>query len=301
MQNMTVKEFKQVSINLLKKTFLEKNIKQNTFSLDVDLILMNVLNVNRTFLIAHDDRILSEKEFESLTNKINQRKEGLPVAYITGCKEFYGRNFYVNPDVLIPKPDTELMIEKAIETTAELFTKKKKLSVADICTGSGCIIISFMEELKNLNIDISKSLFFASDISEKALEVAEKNARNIVGSESNIKFLCGSLFEPFSKDQTFDIILTNPPYVPHDVSIELLKDGRNEPLLALDGGNDGLDLIKKIIPVSYRILNEGGYIFMETGEYNAFDAAECFSKNCFSYVETFNDLSGQPRLTVARK
>ena len=214
--------------------------------------LQSVLKCTKTYLFSHDDYILTEKEKSEIFKMFEKRKTGLPVAYITGHKEFYNLDFYVNPHVLIPKPDTELLVEKALEYIKE----NNFTNILDLCTGSGCIAVSV---LKNLN---NKIIMTASDISENALKVAQINSRQLLTEEENkrIRFIHADLFTPLSESvffsENYDMIISNPPYVPKDITSQLLLDGRNEPRLALDGDykcntSDGTGLIAKLIPESF--------------------------------------------------
>lgn len=314
-----------------------------TPALDVDVILCHILNISKTYLLTHDDLSISNDVTAIFIDAMLKRRTGLPVAYITGHKEFFGIDFFVSPDVLIPKPDTELLVEKAIEECEKLIAKKaqlqkriSKLCIADICTGSGCIGISLLKTLKYHDIEL-----FMTDISAKALEIAKENSRRIivnslnecssesviedeeklndesivkvktkadVESKAKISFFKGDLCEPLlSYTNYFDIVMSNPPYVPCSITNELLKDGRSEPRLALDGdaddkdSTDGLSLIKRLIPQVFSILKPGGIFFVESGEYNAKSTSEYLSKAGFIDILIHKDMAGQLRMTEAHK
>ena len=236
-----------------------------------------------------------------------RRADGMPVAYLTGRKDFWKSTFEVSPAVLIPKPDTELLVELAAKLVEErAHAQPETLNIADICTGSGCIGISVFQEALDLQIKPEKLNFTLTDVSKAALDIAEKNARIILGENSrSIRFVQGDLLEPFlagtKAPQHFDIILSNPPYVPSSVTDELLLDGRSEPRLALDGGKDGLDILRRLIPEVWQALNKNGILLIETGEYNAAQTAALLKEAGFADVQTFDDLGGQPRVTQARK
>ena len=288
-----------------------------TPALDVDCILQNIMNMDRTRLLLARSSILSPAQEKQFLENIAQRKTGFPIAYITEKKEFYGLEFYVNPSVLIPKPDTEILIEKALN----LFDKKyifeqslfsaENFSVCDMCSGSGCVGISFVHSLaqkyKVFAENLPRTVF--ADISESALKVSEKNVRKIFGNAGSFSFVNTNLFEKISSK--FSVILTNPPYVPHSQSVELLQDGRSEPLSALDGDvdkdgkltglEDGLAIIKRLVPLSFEHLFEGGLLVMETGEYNACETAEIFKNSGFTDVEITLDLNGMKRIVSGQK
>lgn len=276
-----------------------------TPDLDSSILLSFVLNCSKDALFVHAADKATKEQIFNFSNLLFKRADGMPVAYLVGHKDFWQSTFEVSPYVLIPKPDTELLVELASKQIIDFIerngkTTHEKFEIADICTGSGCIGISVYLEIlsscKNKNVH-----FIFTDISKEALAVAQKNAQNILGKNAqNISFVQGDLLEPV-KSKTFDFILTNPPYVPSKITDELLKDGRNEPRLALDGGSDGLDLIRRLIPQVWQALNKNGILLIETGEYNAAETAEMLKNAGFADVKTFTDLGGQPRVTQARK
>ena len=298
---MTIQEFKNISIKTLKDS--------QSASLDVNVLLEHCLKQNKTWILVHSEEELGAEQFSWLTEAVAKRKTGLPVAYITGHKEFYGYDFFVSPDVLIPKPDTEILVEKAIdEIIAKIeFRPEIVLSVCDMCAGSGCIGLSVLknliEEYKIPSEKLPKFTF--ADISEEALNIARQNAKKLLPSAEfeELRFIQTNLFSevPF----TFDLILTNPPYIPSKMVTELLKDGRNEPRLALDGDvgifgepteqNDGLGIIRRLVPECHEHLAYNGVLLMETGEYNAKATKDIFEQNSFRRIEIFKDLEGQDR------
>ena len=196
----------------------------------MNVILEHCLKQNKTWILVHSEEELSAEQFSWLTEAVAKRKTGLPVAYITGHKEFYGYDFNVSPSVLIPKPDTEILVEKAIdEIIAKIeFRPEIILSICDMCAGSGCIGISVLknliEEYKIPSEKLPKFTF--ADISEDALNIAKQNAKKLLPPQEfeELRFIQTNLFSevPF----TFDLILTNPPYIPAKMVAELLKDGR---------------------------------------------------------------------------
>lgn len=273
--------------------------------LDANILLCHFLNLSKTTLICNDSRILTVTELDTIQKGIEKRLSGLPVAYITNHKEFFGYDFYVDQNVLIPKPDTELLVEqallavdKALSTAPE---KKADYKIADVCTGSGCIAISV---LKTLFQKYGSSIkVAASDISKAALVVAEKNADTLLSQEErqNISFYQGDLFQAFSssENQKYDMILSNPPYVPTNLTEELLSDGRSEPRLALDGESDGLGIIRRLVVEAKNHLKKGGVFFLEAGEYNVEEAGKCLLKAGFTDIFIHKDLAGLLRLVEA--
>lgn len=277
-------------------------------SLDVEVLMQWILKKDKSYILFHRDEKLSEEQESQLKKSISLRKTGLPIAYITGHKEFYGIDFMVSPDVLIPKPDTEVLVENSIEIIRCLQDKSDHtLNILDMCTGSGCVAISIIKTLKDLHSPGESNLKFTlADISNKALDIARENARRILDPEtlSKVTFVSTNLFKNL-KDKSFDLIVSNPPYVPCDQTTELLKDGRNEPRLALDGdidieGNpsgtkDGLEIIRNLVSQAKSHLTENGMLILETGEYNAMETACLMKKIGFRDVKTYVDLEGDLR------
>ena len=285
-------------------------------------MLQALLKKDKTFVLLNRGYELSAEQKARLAEWTDARAKGIPVAYITGHKEFYGLDFYVNQSVLIPKPDTEILVARAVELLAERidenFCKPKiaggggpNLSVCDMCAGSGCVAISVLRALiDDQRVDLEQlPTFILADISAAALEVAQKNARALLSPDElkKVKFVQSNLFDniPFS----FDAILSNPPYIPHDQARELLSDGRGEPLLALDGDinetgdfsgtDDGLAVFRRMALESQRHLNRGGDFLCETGEYNADAAADFLRANGYVDVGIELDLEGQKRVVVS--
>ena len=275
--------------------------------LDTEVLLQHITKLDKTRLLLNRDFSLSEEQEFLFIESIKKRKTGLPVAYITHEKEFYGRIFYVDENVLIPKPDTETLIEKALEAASEIEKSKSSSSdsfrICDLCSGSGCVGITFLKELEKSAPELHKKAKITFiDISESALKVTMLNAARIF-SESEInkaRFFQSDLFESLTGNSAtetkFDLILTNPPYIPSKEAADLLKDGRSEPILALDGlSEDGLGIIRRLVPQAYARLEKGGGIIMETGEYNAKEAAALMEECGFSDVQTTKDLNGMDR------
>lgn len=306
---MTIQEFKSYAKNQLHNS--------PSPDLDIQVILEHFLKLSKTQILLNKDKNLSELEIAKLSDAIAKRKSGLPVAYITNCKEFFGYDFFVNPDVLIPKPDTEILVEKAIDfIIAKIENNSDKIfTICDMCTGSGCIAISVFRTLvDSYKIPLSKMpKFTLVDISEKALQIARKNAESLCSKDElcNFHFIKSNLFENIQ--YSYDVILTNPPYIPHSMVQKLLQDGRSEPVLALDGDitlfgeraktadgkekDDGLEIIRNLIPQCKSHLSPMGIVLMETGEYNAEETSQ-IAKNYGFKTEIFTDLENQLRVVV---
>ena len=231
------------------KLLKEKNI--STHILDSELLLSKSLNKSREEILINLEQNVNKRALTEFNKYIIRRSNREPIAYLLGEKEFWSKKFFVNKDTLIPRPETELLVDKLVT-----FFKKKRISILDIGTGTGCIILSLLSELKN-------STGIAVDISSKAIKTAKKNASKFKLSD-RIKFL-NKPFENFYSKK-FDLIVSNPPYIKRLDIKNLSDDIKNfEPRMALDGGNDGLDLIKKVIYKSKEILKINGTLALEIG------------------------------------
>lgn len=296
---------------------------RNEALFDADILIAHLLKKERSWLLSHSDFdfLPYKNEFEVFVKK---RSSGLPIAYLTGTKDFFGRTFYVNENVLIPKPDTETLIEHALNFAKEKLKKNEPLFVLDICTGSGCIGLSLSAELyesafmqNTLNEPqrpqssqsyFSEKFFLVlADISEGALNVCKKNMDSLLPAplytrtlavRADLRLSFPRVPEP---KRSYNLITANPPYVPSKLTESLLEDGRSEPRLALDGGIEGLDLIPPLAQNSYSSLNLGGKLFVEVGEYHASQAAEIFRNAGFSQVQIHKDLAGNDRVIECTK
>jgi len=243
---------------------------------------------NRVKLYTNYDKPLSEIEVERYRQMIKRRVKGEPVAYITGKKEFFGLQFKVTKDVLIPRPETELLVEHTLEIAEKI--KDTFLKIVDVGTGSGCIIITIAKLLKK------KAEFFATDISEKALNVAKENAKihNV-----NIKFFKTDIME--NLNETFTIVVSNPPYIPFKdrrVEKNVIK---YEPHTALYGGEKGTEVIEKLSQQAYKKLKPGGYLIVEFGEGQGNMVEKIFKDTGFKNIKIIKDLSGKERVISGEK
>ncbi len=306
------------------KSRIIKDLTQTSPSpkLDAEVLLSYCLGFSKTeLLLKRDYEVPSDKE-AWLRDATARRATGIPIAYITGHKEFYGYDFIVTPDVLIPKPDTEILVERAVDVILSMMDARGEnlLTVCDMCTGSGCIAIAVAKTLLEDERVPADQLpkFTLADISEPALDIARRNAAALLGNRpdsalilSRFNFVRTNLFDAISEAIKYDVILSNPPYIPHTMVDELLKDGRSEPRLALDGditldgdrattqsgepADDGLAIIRNLIPQAQTHLAPRGTILMETGEYNAKATAAIAEETGFN-TEIHRDLEGQLRV-----
>ena len=279
---MNIEEILKKEINNLK----QNNIENST--LKAKILLANILNVKKEYLLIHSEEEVKQEDKIKYENCIKELIKGKPLQYITNKQEFMGLNFYVDENVLIPQPDTEILVEKAIEI-AETTQKNK---ILDMCTGSGCIAISLAKNINNVQIT-------AVDISNNALNVANKNAINN-NVENKIKFINSDMFSNIK--EKFDIIVSNPPYIETETINKLEIEVQNEPHVALDGGIDGLKFYNIIANNAFEYLNENGYLLLEIG-YNQQESVTQLLQDTGKYknIETIKDLGGNYRVVIARK
>jgi release factor glutamine methyltransferase len=265
------------------KLLKEKNI--STYILDSELLLSKSLNKPREEILINLDLNINRKVLEDFNKYLLRRSKKEPIAYLLGEKEFWSKNFFVNKDTLIPRPETELLVNKLVT-----IFKKKEITILDIGTGTGCIIISLLSELKNSN-------GMAVDISRKAILVAKKNANKFELSD-RIKFLHKPLENLHGKK--FDLIVSNPPYIKRKDIKNLSDDIKKfEPKMALDGGNDGLDLIKKIIYKSKKILKINGTLALEIGNEQIKKVSRILIDNKFRINCIIKDYKNNVRCVIA--
>ena len=247
---------------------------------DIDWIMVEVTGKSRSMLQFVEQ--FSSDEMSKIMNAVEKRLKHIPLGYIFGKSYFFGREFRVDENVLIPRQDTEILIEKICD---DIKSKKENVSVLDIGTGSGAIAITIQKET-GANV-------MAVDVSDGALEIAKHNANKL---EADVEFVKSNLFENV-KGQ-FDFIVSNPPYIESSV-IETLDDEvkLNEPILALDGGEDGLDFYRKIVEQSPKYLNKGGKLYFEIG-YNQADALKQLMKDKFKNVCVYKDYGNNDRVVV---
>ncbi len=278
---MKIKEVLSKGITQLKQNNIEAS------NLKARMLLANILGKPKEYFITHDNEDIDETEFflqiKMLINKT-------PIQYIINNQEFMKLNFYVDENVLIPQPDTEILVEEVISLSEE----KGNLEILDLCTGSGCIGISLAKY-------IEKSRVTAIDISNKAIQIAKLNAeKNLV--HKNIKFIESDMFKNIEEQYKFDFIVSNPPYIETKVIEELSEEVRKEPRIALDGGEDGLNFYKEIANNAYKYLKEDGYLCLEIGYDQKENVIELLYK-IGEYKEIYSkkDLSGNDRIIVAKR
>lgn len=255
--------------------------------LEAEVLLSSVLCCSRIDLYTGFDRPLLEDELAAYRQTITRRRNGEPSAYITGSKEFWSLDFEVGPSVLIPRPDTETLVSAAVERTAE------DGRVLDLGTGSGCVAIAIAVELKQARIH-------AVDISEPACRLAQRNVDRH-GLSERVTVLHGDLYAPLPEDARYSAIVSNPPYIPAYEIANLDAEVRNEPRMALDGGADGLDVIRRIVAEAPRHLEPHGWLLLEIDPRQADELIDRVGREVLGVRgEPLLDLAGRKRVVAWR-
>ena len=276
----------QTLLNKANKTLSSSSSKSP--KLDSEILLSEAINKNRQYLILNSNEELIKENIKSFDHLLKRRKKGEPIAYLVKKKEFWKQNFYINKNVLIPRPDTELLVEE----TLKLFNVNSKLNILDIGTGSGCILLSILKERRN---------FFGTgiDISKKAINVARFNAKmhqlsnRVKFYNSDVdKFLIGK----------YDLIISNPPYIKKKDLKCLEVDVRNfEPKLALDGGRDGFSEITKVVSKTSMLLKKNGRFILEMGFGQKNRILNILKKNNFFINKVLKDYGKNDRCVISTK
>jgi release factor glutamine methyltransferase len=300
--------------------------------LDASLFLAEVLNISRSALMAAASDPLTEASRAIFDDFIKRRLTGECTAYILGRKEFYGLDFQVNPAVLVPRPDTETLVEatlgqitnnnEQLTNNDEQLARRVQFRVLDLCTGCGAIAIALKHAMPELEV-------WAVDISADTLEVAQANATRLLPTET-IHFCCGNLYDAFSKEGSgtrdwglgidvrnqgeiptrndhkqqsflFSVIVSNPPYIPTAEIAGLSPEVRREPILALDGGGDGLNIIRNIISRAPKFLCSGGSLLLEADPRQMERIGSLLLQAGFIGIQTYRDLSGKERVIGGKK
>lgn len=252
--------------------------------LDAELLLARALDVRRSYLFAHPDDALDPAAVERFEHALANRQDGIPLAYITGEKEFWSMSLMVSPDTLVPRPETEVLVEQALMRIPEADSCR----ILDLGTGSGAIGLAIAKERPNCDV-------VATDSCEPALAIARENARQL--DLPNIEFRHGDWAAPVA-GEVFDIVLSNPPYVPdNDPALATLQ---REPRNALAAGADGLDAIRQISASAPGITAAGGCILLEHGDGQKAMVQQILTGDGWRDIRTVNDLAGKPRVTIAR-
>ena len=276
---MIVKNTIKKASQILKKNYIE------SYLLDAELILSNIMNVKKEFLLLNDELHVSKKIMKKYNAAINRRAKKEPVAYIIGKKEFWSIDFPVNKTTLIPRPETELLVNEVVK-----YYKNKKINILDIGTGCGCVLLSILKEL-----NFSRGI--GIDISPKAIRLARNNSRKL-------NLLNRTSFKVYNLDNfhfgKYDLVVSNPPYIPTEDLKYLSKEITNfEPLTALNGGNDGLDLIKKVIYKSKGLLKKNGILAIEIGNHQYRKVSDILRENGFAELNKVCDFNFNVRCIIS--
>ena len=279
---MTIKQLLNQAVIML------KNENIDAPKIKARMLLQATLKKSKEYLMIYDTKEVTPIERDRYIRNVKRLILGEPLQYITGRQEFMKLNFLVTKDVLIPRADTEILVEEVIKLAEGI----NNPTILDLCTGSGAIAISLAKYVKNVHI-------CAVDISPKALQIAKKNAE-LNGVKNNIEFIESNLFEKL-KDKKFDIIVSNPPYIETETIKTLSKDVQREPKLALDGGKDGLDFYRKISDSGYKFLNRQGFLCLEIG-YNQRIAVKQIleSKKRYVNIRCLRDLCENDRVIISQ-
>lgn len=280
---MKIQELRNIGRNKL----VEKNI-EDVF-IKIDILLQYLLKMNKTELIVNQEKEISRVIENKYLKCIEEIINGKPIQYITKTQEFMNLKFYVDENVLIPQPDTEILVEETIKKINEI-KKEKTIKVLDMCTGSGAIAIAIKKYANEINKEVE---VYATDISEAAIKIAKKNAKK---NGAKVNFILSDMFENI-KESEFDIIVSNPPYIESKTISTLSKEVQNEPYIALDGGKDGLKFYKIIAQNANKFLKEKGQLLLEIGYNQKESVMKVFeyTKKYFC-ISCIKDLSNNDRV-----
>tara|TARA_B100000131_G_scaffold306254_1_gene333123 strand:+ start:287 stop:1126 length:840 start_codon:yes stop_codon:yes gene_type:complete len=277
--------FLEQKIQSATKILRDHNISSSR--LDAEIIISDILGIERENLIISDQIYINDKTINKYDSAIYRRLKREPIAYITGKKEFWSHNFLVNRSTLVPRPETEILIHKIVK-----IFKDKKINILDIGTGSGCIILSILNSLK-----FSRGV--GIDISSKAIEIAKANSKRMKLS-NRVKFKVLDLAKIYGNQ--FDLVVSNPPYIPLKDIKNLSKDIRNyEPIIALNGGVDGLDLVKKVIYKSIIVLKKNGLLAIEIGNGQYRKVSNLLKQSGFRELSKEYDYKDNVRCIISTK
>ena len=268
-----------------KQYFRDKGVENPR--LDADVLLSSLLGKERIYLYVHFDQPMEQEELAAFREMVRRRAARVPVAYITGNREFMGMDFQVSPAVLIPRPDTEILVEAAIERLKDV----QDGCILDVGTGSGAVLVGTLTRLAGCS-------GVGVDISKQALAVAEANAARLLGS-GRASFLNADLFPP--EPVLFDAILSNPPYITSGEMAALAPEVLQEPALALHGGEDGLDFYRRLMEGGWRYLKPAGFMAVEVGANQARTVSRMAEQAGWKTENIIPDYAGIERVVVVRR
>lgn len=255
--------------------------------IDATLLMEHVLDVERVYILIHGDEVIAEQAYEMYFDMINLRSKGKPLQYIVGHVEFMGLAFRVNEHVLIPRQDTEILVEEAIKCIQQ----NHITHILEIGTGSGCIPISICQQCPNIKVT-------TVDISEEAMQVAKENARRH-GVDDRIEFIHSDILQNVDKTKRYELIISNPPYIKKEDIAGLMPEVKeHEPIGALDGGVDGLEFYRRISSDIIDVVSDKSYIFYEVGYNQSIEVKEILEERGYTHVEIIKDLAGINRVVT---
>ncbi|GAA0177755.1 peptide chain release factor N(5)-glutamine methyltransferase [Clostridium sediminicola] len=280
----------KISELLIKSNEILKSANIDSYIIDGQLILSKVIKKDRIFIITNREHELDGKTVQEFFRLIEKRKNKMPVKYILNNCEFMGFNFYVKDGVLIPRPDTEILVEKTLEE----IVKYNYRTVCDLCCGTGAIGLSLAKMIRDIKVDLY-------DISDIALQVTTENISRLDLKNKASVYKSDLLKKAKSTNVKFDVIVSNPPYIKDEVINTLMDDVKNfEPHIALNGGKDGLDFYRRITLQAKENLNNNGLLSYEIGHDQKYEVISILKENGFTSIRTFQDLAGKDRVVVGR-
>lgn len=277
---MKIKELLKIAVDKLKDNKIEEPI------LKARLLLAHILKVEKEYILIHDSDEVDTIKITEYESGIKKLTNHIPLQHITHHQEFMKLNFYVDGNVLIPRPDTEILVEEVINFCKK--NTKKNYKILDLCTGSGAIGIAIANYVCNSKVT-------CVDISKKAINIAKENAN--LNNVNNIEFVKSNMFEKVEGE--FDIIVSNPPYIKKQVIATLKKEVQKEPIIALDGGEDGLQFYKVIVDEAYNYTNNNGILFLEIGYDQKEEVINLLKDKGYRNIYSKKDLNGNDRIVVS--
>jgi len=262
----------------------------DTAQLDAEVLLAHVLDKQRSYLRAYPEIKPETEAAQAYALLLARRAAGEPVAHLTGQREFWSLNLHVTTDTLVPRPDTELLVETALQLLPTI--KSDAIKLADLGTGSGAIALAIASEYPQCEIT-------ATDLSTAALAVAKHNATQL--RLSNVRFIHSNWYSAFNNDELFDIIVSNPPYIPSDDPHMQTAELKCEPQFALSSGEDGLDALRCIVQQASNFLSQNGWLLVEHGYDQAQAVRQLFSQHGFQNIKTKQDIGGNDRVCLGCK
>lgn len=295
--------------NLIIESVKELECISPTPRLDVEILLCHVLKIDKIKLMTSYESYIEEKDLKEFKNYMEKRKKSMPIAYIINKKEFMGYDFYVDENVLIPRPDTELIVEKLYnkikvvkkDISNGIINRHNNLKILDMCTGSGAIIVSVKKLIQENEVDINAE-FYGVDLSKEALNICKKNIKEL-GVEP-IELINSDLFASSKFEElidSLDIIVSNPPYIEDDIINTLESDVKDyEPMMALVGGQDGMRFYNAIIEDSLKYLKNNGYLIFESGHNQARKIEKKMLEYGYTDINIYKDLQGFERCILGK-